>query len=69
MDGSGRVVRLWTDALLRAAGLESYGIWCLSRGLARQLANYKAALAQADYPVQGTHDGQGPLSEDRCVNC
>ena len=65
MDGNGRVVRLWTDALLRADGLESYGIWCLSRGLARQSADYKAALAQADYPAQGTHDGRVPLSEDR----
>lgn len=65
MDGNGRVVRLWTDALFRADGLESYGIWCLSRGLARQSSDYKAALAQADYPAQGAHDGRGPLSEER----
>ena len=65
MDGNGRVVRLWTDALFRAEGLESCGIWCLSRGLARQSSDYKAALAQADYPMQGTNDGRGPLSEER----
>jgi Fic family protein len=60
MDGNGRVVRLWTDALFRAEGLESYGIWSLSRGLARQSSDYKAALAQADYPMQGTNDGRVP---------
>jgi len=65
MDGNGRVVRLWTDALFRAEGLESYGIWCLSRGLARQSSDYKAALTQADYPMQGTNDGRGPLSQER----
>jgi len=65
MDGNGRVVRLWTDALFQAQGLESYGIWCLSRGLARQSSSYKAALAQADYPRQGNHDGRGALSEER----
>ncbi|WP_018404074.1 Fic family protein [Marinobacter gelidimuriae] len=65
MDGNGRVVRLWTDALFRAEGLESYGIWSLSRGLARQSSDYKAALAQADYPMQGTNDGRGPLSQER----
>jgi len=25
LDGNGRVIRLWTDAALKAAGLESYG--------------------------------------------
>ena len=65
MDGNGRVVRLWTDALFRAVGLESYGIWCLSRGLARQSSDYKAVLAQADYPRQGETDGRGYLSQER----
>ena len=65
LDGNGRVVRLWTDALFRAVGLESYGIWCLSRGLARQSSDYKAALAQADYPRQGETDGRGYLSQER----
>ncbi|MFO8142401.1 MAG: Fic family protein [Marinobacter sp.] len=65
LDGNGRVVRLWTDAAFRAAGLESCGIWCLSRGLARRSASYKSALAQADFPRQGTSDGRGALSEER----
>jgi len=65
MDGNGRVVRLWTDALFRAQGVESYGLWCLSRGLARNSSAYKAALAQADYSAQGASDGRGPLSQER----
>ncbi|WP_417519159.1 hypothetical protein [Marinobacter sp.] len=65
MDVNGREVRPWTDALFQAEGLESYDIWCLSRGLARQSSDYKAALAPANYPRQGSHDGRGPLSEER----
>ncbi len=65
MDGNGRVARLWTETLFRAGGLESCGIWSLSRGLASQSSNYKAALAQADYPRQGASDGRGPLSQER----
>mgnify|MGYP005751617957 FL=1 len=63
LDGNGRVVRLWTDAAWRAAGLESIGVWCLSRGLARQSGHYKAKLARADFPRQGNQDGRGHLSE------
>lgn len=63
LDGNGRVIRLWTDAALKAAGLESYGVWCLSRGLARSAETYKAALARADYPRQGSSDGRGYLSQ------
>ncbi|SOB74784.1 Fic family protein [Marinobacter sp. LV10R510-11A] len=65
LDGNGRVARLWTETLFRAGGLESCGIWSLSRGLASQSPNYKAALAQADYPRQGASDGRGPLSQER----
>lgn len=63
LDGNGRVARLWTDAALRAVGLESYGVWCLSRGLARSSDQYKGALARADFPRQGSQDGRGHLSE------
>ncbi|WP_228257361.1 Fic family protein [Marinobacter sp. NP-4(2019)] len=63
LDGNGRVIRLWTDAALKATGLESYGVWCLSRGLARSAETYKAALARADYPRQGNSDGRGYLSQ------
>lgn len=63
LDGNGRVARLWTDAALHAVGLESYGVWCLSRGLARSSEQYKGALARADFPRQGSQDGRGHLSE------
>jgi len=63
MDGNGRVGRLLTDAALKAAGMESYGAWCISRGLARSATQYKSLLAAADQPQQGAYDGRGPLSE------
>jgi Fic family protein len=63
LDGNGRVVRLWTDAAFRAAGLESIGVWCLSRGLAIYSDKYKSNLAQADAVRQGQTDGRGPLTE------
>ncbi|VAW69213.1 hypothetical protein MNBD_GAMMA10-121, partial [hydrothermal vent metagenome] len=63
LDGNGRVGRLITDAALKAAGLESYGVWCLSRGLAHKNSDYKAALAAADKSRQGDFDGRGQLSE------
>ncbi len=62
-DGNGRVNRLFTDASLRAIGLESTGIWSLSRGLARTSEHYKSALARADQPRQGDLDGRGQLSQ------
>ena len=63
IDGNGRVGRLLSDAALRAVGLESYGAWCLSRGLARNSKQYKALLANADKVQQGAYDGRGPLTE------
>lgn len=62
-DGNGRVARLFTDATLKAIGLESYGVWCLSRGLARSSDQYKQLLERADFPRQGNNDGRGLLSE------
>jgi len=62
-DGNGRVMRLFTDAALKAIGLESSGAWCLSRGLARLSSQYKSVLAQADVARQGDYDGRGVLSE------
>lgn len=63
VDGNGRVGRLLTDAALKAIGLESYGAWCISRGLARSSVNYKQLLANADAPRQGDYDGRGSLTE------
>jgi Fic family protein len=67
LDGNGRVGRLITDAALKAAGLDSYGVWCLSRGLANKNSNYKKFLALADQPRQGDYDGRGQLSEKGLV--
>ena len=63
IDGNGRVGRLLTDAALKAIGLESYGAWCLSRGLARSAVQYKNLLANADAVRQGDYDGRGNLTE------
>ncbi|RLA19040.1 MAG: Fic family protein [Gammaproteobacteria bacterium] len=63
LDGNGRVGRLITDAALKAAGLDSYGVWCLSRGLAHKSSQYKKMLALADRPRQGDYDGRGQLTE------
>lgn len=67
-DGNGRIGRLFTDAALKAVGLESYGAWCLSRGLARSSSQYKSLLANADAPRQGDRDGRGQLTEKGLMN-
>ena len=63
LDGNGRVGRLLTDAALKSVGLDSYGAWCLSRGLAHQNSQYKQSLAIADRVRQGDFDGRGQLTE------
>ena len=68
MDGNGRVGRLFTDTALKAVGLESYGAWCLSRGLARSSTQYKSLLANADAPRQGDYDGRGQLTEKGLIS-
>lgn len=68
IDGNGRVGRLLTDAALKAVGLESYGAWCLSRGLARSAVQYKNLLANADAVRQGDYDGRGNLTEKGLVS-
>ncbi|MCH8264614.1 MAG: Fic family protein [Proteobacteria bacterium] len=67
LDGNGRVGRLHTDQFLKHIGLGAYGIWCISRGLARRNSEYKSALARADFPRQGDRDGRGALSEKTLV--
>lgn len=61
LDGNGRVARLYTDAAFRRI-LPGYGIWNVSRGLARNRARYYEALAAADAPRKGDLDGRGNLS-------
>ncbi|SNB46260.1 Fic family protein [Geobacter sp. DSM 9736] len=62
LDGNGRVARLCTDASFRKL-LKGYGVWNVSRGLARRRDAYYTALANADAPRQGDLDGRGNLSK------
>lgn len=58
-DGNGRS-RLYLDYLFQKIGLEGYGLWNLSRGLARNVDEYKKALSIADEPYRGSYDdGRG----------
>lgn len=63
LEGNGRVARLFTDIYLTCSGLEGYGLWTISRGLARREAEYKSLLSGADAPRQGNYDGRGALSD------
>lgn len=67
-DGNGRVGRLFTDAAIKAVGIDSVGVWCLSRGLAKSSAQYKNLLERADFPGQGDLDGRGLLSDSGLNN-
>lgn len=63
LDGNGRVSRLFTYAYLRKANLESYGLWTLSRGLARNDEYYRNMLVHADKTRMNDVGGRGNLSE------
>lgn len=62
LDGNGRTSRLALDGALLGMNLQGYGLWNISRGLARKTNEYKSALAQADLIKQGEFDGRGELS-------
>jgi Fic family protein len=62
LDGNGRTARLALDGALTQIGLEGYGLWNISRGLAKNGKAYREHLRHADMPRQGDHDGRGPLS-------
>lgn len=66
-DGNGRVARLFSHALLRELGMGS-SLWSVSRGLARSVEQYKAALQAADEPRRGDLDGRGNLTEAGLVS-
>lgn len=68
LDGNGRVARLFTDAYFRRIGLAGYGLWNVSRGLARRNADYKRHLAEADLAREGDIDGRGNLSDRRLTS-
>lgn len=61
-DGNGRVSRLFSHALLRDLGIGSE-LWSVSRGLAKNVSDYKRLLAIADQPRRGDLDGRGNLTE------
>lgn len=63
IDGNGRVSRLFSYAYMRKTNMESYGLWTMSRGLARRNEDYKLFLANADSPRRGNYDGRGSLSD------
>lgn len=63
LDGNGRVVRLFTDAYFERIKLAGYGLWNVSRGLARRRDEYRQHLAAADAPRESDLDGRGNLSD------
>lgn len=64
-DGNGRVVRLFSDTVIRQLGIDGGGLWSLSRGFARNRAEYYQHLANADQERSSSSadDGRGHLSE------
>ena len=64
-DGNGRVVRLFSDTLIRQLGIDAGGLWSLSRGLSFKRQEYYARLANADQERSSSsaEDGRGHLSE------
>lgn len=60
-DGNGRVTRLFSHAFLKEIGIGS-GLWSASRGLSRNVSNYKALLAAADGWRESDLDGRGSLT-------
>jgi Fic family protein len=62
LDGNGRVTRLFSHAWLRELGIGSE-LWAVSRGLARQVDQYKTMLMAADEPRRSDLDGRGNLTQ------
>ncbi len=67
LNGNGRVARLYTDACFRRLPLQGYGLWNVSRGLARKRDDYMAALSWADAQRRNDYDGRGNLSNETLV--
>ena len=61
------MISFFTDTALKAAGMKSSGLWCLSHGLARASVKYKWVLTGADATRRGGLDGRGVLSEKRSI--
>ncbi len=62
-DGNGRVTRLYSHAWLVKGKLDSFGLWTLSRGLARERQTYFQQLSAADQTRRNDYDGRGNLSD------
>jgi Fic family protein len=62
-DGNGRVTRLHSHAWLVRAKVDSFGLWTLSRGLARERQIYYNHLSAADQRRWNDLDGRGNLSD------
>jgi Fic family protein len=62
-DGNGRVTRLYSHAWLIRCKIDGFGLWTLSRGLARQRELYYSRLSNADAPRWNDYDGRGNLSD------
>ncbi len=65
-DGNGRVARLMSHAMLKRLGVGS-SLWAVSRGLARNAAQYKSLLMAADEPRRGDLNGRGSLSQEALI--
>jgi len=63
LDCNGRVARLMSHATLLDA-LDTGAVWSVARGLARNVATYKAHLAACDQTRRNDLDGRGYLSEE-----
>jgi Fic family protein len=66
LDGNGRVARLMSHAMLLEIGIGS-ALWSVSRGLARNSADYKRLLMAADEPRRNDLDGCGALSHEALI--
>lgn len=63
LDGNGRVARLMSHAMMLDT-LDTGAVWSVARGLARNVGEYKALLANCDLPRRNDLDGRGSLSEE-----
>ena len=63
LDGNGRVARLMSHATLLGI-LDTGAVWSVSRGLARNVQQYKTLLANCDATRRNDLDGRGTLSEE-----
>lgn len=67
LDGNGRAGRLLLDAMLIRSGAWGEGLWSMSRGLAKNRAEYLEQLSAADAPRKGDYDGRGALSQSQTL--